>query len=68
MQGWAEKRAFRLRWAAAKMEEAISKKVRRTIVKEAWKKRGRYMSFRKIWEEEGLDEAGFKALLVNLIF
>jgi hypothetical protein len=24
--------------------------------------RGQYLPFRKIWEEEGLDEAGFQAL------
>lgn len=61
LRGWAARREFRAEWAKARLENVIPHKVRKTTVKERYLKHGRYMSSRKIWEEEGMDPSGFEA-------
>lgn len=66
LQGWQAKREFRQRWAESKLQVVIDNKVRTTKISSKWLKNGRFMSFRKIWEQEGLDEAGFRAALLHV--
>lgn len=61
LKGWEQKRKFRAAWAGQQFDSMLEKRVRRTTLSEKWKKQGQYVSFRKIWEEEGMDDAGFNA-------
>jgi hypothetical protein len=65
LQGHAAKAEFRRKWCEAKLEEAKKAQIqekRHTITEST---NGSYLSFRKIWEAEGLDEDGFKALQLH---
>jgi 3-oxoacyl-[acyl-carrier-protein] synthase III len=63
--GHAAKAEFRRKWCEAKLQEAQKLQIqekRHTITEST---NGSYLSFRKIWEAEGLDEEGFKALQLH---
>lgn len=49
IQGCEQTRLFRQKWAAAQYETTLQGKVRVTSIAEKWLRRGRYISFRKIW-------------------
>ena len=61
LKGQQLKKEFRAKWAKTKFEQVLQSKTRTTKIKEEHLKKGRYMSFRRIWEMEGLDDEGFKA-------
>ena len=65
-KGWEAKKQFRLKWADAKMDDLVAAKTRKTILKEKWLKRGRHMSFKKIVEAAGDDEAGKQAARAHI--
>ena len=60
--GRAAKAAFRQRWAQSRMEaasRACTKEEKHTFAEEA---AGQYLPFKRIWELEGADKAGFQAI------
>ena len=59
--GNSAKKAWRDKWLASKLENAKKMQMQTTKQTVAQHLTGHYKSFRKIWEEEGLDEAGYKA-------
>lgn len=63
LHGHAEKEEFRRKFLEAKLAAAKDKlqvkQQKHTIVDSS---KGSYMSFYRIWEQEGKDEAGFKAI------
>lgn len=61
LKGWQAKRDFRMKWAQARFESMMQSKMRQTVVRDKHIKKGEYIPFRKVWEKEGLDEAGFEA-------
>lgn len=61
LKGWEQKKLFRKKWAETEYANMMESKTRTTSVSEKWLRKGRYMSFRKIWEMEGLDNSGWTA-------
>ena len=58
LQTHEQKQAFRQEWARTKYAEVLEKKVYARTHKMVRTERGRYLSFKKICEEEGEDEDG----------
>ena len=56
-----EKSEFRSKWARAQWDQMVKSKVKTQKWKDVDVKKGRYISFWKVWEEEGKDNEGLAA-------
>ena len=54
---------FRQRWVAQKLAEAERRQIKKTVQMESSETIGTYMSFRRIWDAEGSDRAGYQAIM-----
>lgn len=59
--GHKAKSEFRAKWASMKMESAMSLKEKLETTRHKEKVEGTYMSFKRIWDQEGADADGFQA-------
>jgi hypothetical protein len=60
--GHEAKQNFRLNWAKLELREAEKKAIKTKSHTKEQKVVGTYMPFRRLWDHEGQDRAGFKAL------
>ena len=63
--GQEAKKRFRARWLDKKLGEAKSRAVKAVKQSQSEEKVGNYVSFKRVWDLEGSDIAGYKAFRVT---